>query len=88
MVVWRGAMPARPQVPTAEKIGKLIGDTIRRKRDALGLSQEDFAELSDQHRTYVGAIERGERNPTIHTLAQISAAFGQSPAEFLADAGL
>ena len=81
-------MPAKPEVPKPEKIGKLIGDTIRKKRNALGLSQEDFAELSDQHRTYVGAIERGERNPTIHTLAQIAAAFEQTASQFLKDAGL
>lgn len=81
-------MPAKPQVPTPDKIGQLIGDAVRRKRVALGVSQEDFAELADQHRTYVGAIERGERNPTVHTLAQVAAAFGQTPSEFLEEAGL
>jgi transcriptional regulator with XRE-family HTH domain len=81
-------MAAKPLVPSSEKIGKAIGDAVRRKREALGISQEDFAELSDQHRTYVGAIERGERNPTIHTIAQIAAAFEQTPSQLLKDAGL
>ena len=81
-------MPAKTEVPSPEKIGKLIGDAIRKKRGMLGVSQEDFAELADQHRTYVGAIERGERNPTIHTLAQIAAPFGQTASQFLKDAGL
>jgi transcriptional regulator with XRE-family HTH domain len=81
-------MPAKHNVQSSEKLGKLIGDALRKKRVAMGVSQEDFAELADQHRTYVGAVERGERNPTIHTLAQIAAAFGQSPSQFLKDAGL
>ncbi len=70
-------MPAKPEVPSPAKIGRILGDAVRKKRATLGISQEDFAELADQHRTYVGAIERGERNPTVHTLAQIAAAFGQ-----------
>jgi len=74
--------------PSAKKVGWLVGLALLRKRTRLGLSQEDFAELSDQHRTYIGAIERGERNPTIHTVAQIAAAFGQSSSQFLKDAGL
>jgi transcriptional regulator with XRE-family HTH domain len=81
-------MSAKPQIPAADKIGKLIGDAVRRKREELGLSQEDFAERADQHRTYVGAIERGERNPTLHTIAQIAGAFGLTPSQFLKDAGL
>jgi len=86
-------MPVKPnkpkvEVPSPQKIGRLVGEAMRCKRAILGVSQEDFAELSDQHRTYIGAIERGERNPTIHTLAQIAAAFDQTPAQFLKDAGL
>ena len=81
-------MPAKPHVPSPKKLGKLIGETVRRKREALGVSQEDFVELADQHRTYIGAIERGERNPTMHTLAEIAAAFRETPSAFLRDAGL
>jgi transcriptional regulator with XRE-family HTH domain len=47
------------------------------------LSQEQFAELCGLHRTYVGAIERGERNVTISTLEVIAKALNVSVPELL-----
>ena len=49
-----------------------IGFRIREKRQAMGLSQEDLGEKADLHRTYIGAIERGERNISILNLRQIA----------------
>ena len=50
-----------------------FAEVVRDQRDKRGLSQEDLAHDADLHRTYVGLIERGLRNPTIevgHALAQ------------------
>lgn len=49
-----------------------FGRKIREERERLGYSQESFAWKSGFHRTYIGAVERGEQNFTIETLIKIS----------------
>jgi len=49
-----------------------IGHNLRRHRETLGLSQEQFAELLGVHRTYMGAVERGERNMTLQTVERLA----------------
>lgn len=49
-----------------------IGKAIRRLRSAAGYSQEGFADACKLHRTYIGAIERGEKNLTTDTIERIS----------------
>ncbi len=51
-----------------------LGQAVRRFRTERGYSQEGFAALVGLHRTYVGGIERGERNPTIKTLRRMAKA--------------
>ena len=68
----------------ALKLGRIIANHRREK----GLSQEVFAELVNCHRTYVGIVERGERNITIYTLQEFSAALGLSSSDLLREAGL
>ena len=51
-----------------------LGITIRKRRLALGLSQERLAELIDCHRNYVGTVERGEQNITIDMLVRFAKA--------------
>ncbi len=48
-----------------------LGDVIRRFREERGWSQEDLGEYAGVHRTYVGGIERGERNPSFESLSRI-----------------
>ncbi|MBZ5637417.1 MAG: helix-turn-helix domain-containing protein [Acidobacteriia bacterium] len=49
-----------------------FGKRVRRLRKELGLSQEQFADRVGIHRTYIGGIERGERNPTLSTIYRIA----------------
>ena len=52
----------------------LIAKNIRKHRLRLDLSQEDLAERANLHRTYIGSVERGERNISIDNIERIAAA--------------
>lgn len=62
---------------------EILADNIRGYRKANGLSQEDFASECELHRTYVGAIERCERNVTLSTLEILAEKMGISAHELL-----
>ena len=51
-----------------------LGFRIRERRQAVGLTQDQLAEKCDLHRTYVGSVERGERNFSILNLRSIAKA--------------
>lgn len=53
-----------------------LGDKIRAERVRKGISQEQFGELAKVHRTYVGMIERGEKNITLQNLVKFAKALG------------
>ncbi len=55
-----------------DNIFKNIGSRIREERKKLGYSQDELADRSGLHTTYIGGIERGEKNPTVTTLQKIS----------------
>ena len=59
-------------------ISKILGKRIRNYRTAIGLSQEKLAELSGCHHTYIGQIERGEKNATIESIQKIASALNIS----------
>jgi transcriptional regulator with XRE-family HTH domain len=61
----------------------IVAANVKRLRLARKWSQEDCAEKCDLHRTYIGAVERGERNITLATLDTIAAAFGVSSVALL-----
>ncbi len=56
-----------------------IGRNLRAYRQARGLSQEAFAEALGVHRTYMGAVERGERNLTLRSVERIAARIDTDP---------
>jgi transcriptional regulator with XRE-family HTH domain len=53
-------------------INRQIGNRIRKLRKGKGLSQEDLGAKADLHYTYIGAVERGEKNCSIKTLEKIA----------------
>lgn len=66
-------------------IKKVFGLTIRRLRTDLGLSQEELAELTGLHRTYIGSVERGERNVSLENIVALSKGLKCKPYILLGD---
>jgi len=62
---------------------KVLADNLRHLRAARGLSQEALADLVGLHRTYVGSIERSERNVSLDNIEQIAKSLNIPPAELL-----
>ena len=60
------------------ELAKSIGQRIRNYRTSADLSQEKLAELSGCHPTYIGQLERGEKNATIESVERIASALGIS----------
>lgn len=60
---------------------KRLGQVIRTERKKLGFSQEAFADQCGLHRTYMGAVERGERNISLMNIIRISNALKIKPSE-------
>jgi transcriptional regulator with XRE-family HTH domain len=58
------------------EIRKTLAENVRALRSRLDISQEELADRCNLHRTYVGAIERAERNVTLSTLEVFSEALG------------
>lgn len=64
-------------------LAKILGANLRRWREARGLSQEGFAETIGYHRTYIGGLERGERNLTLRSLERIAEMLEVEPLSLL-----
>jgi len=62
---------------------RAFGSRLRALREAKGLSQEALAYECGLHRTYVGSIERGERNPGLENIVRLARALGVSSATLL-----
>lgn len=73
-------MPQRSQASVA------LGRAVRDFRRRVGMSQEELGFRSGMHRTYVGGIERGERNPSWINIVKIAQALAIEPAELVARA--
>jgi transcriptional regulator with XRE-family HTH domain len=69
--------------PSARRI---FAENLRKARLAKGLSQEDLAEVANLHRTYVGSVERAERNVSIDNMERLAAAVGVSLPSLLQEA--
>lgn len=58
---------------------RTVGNNIRDLRRARGVSQEELADEIGVHRTYMGGVERGERNLTLRSLERIAQRMGVDP---------
>jgi ribosome-binding protein aMBF1 (putative translation factor) len=65
-----------------------LGEAIRRLRKQKGFSQESFADACSLHRTYIGSIERGERNVSIENIIKIASTLKILPSDLLREAGM
>lgn len=65
-----------------EVLGR-FGDRVRAKRDELGISQEELAARADLDRTYIGGVERGERNVSLINIHRLARALGLAPRDLL-----
>jgi len=65
------------------ELQRALGRNLRAYRHARGLSQEAFADVLGFHRTYVGGLERGERNLTLKGLERIAARIEVDPRALL-----
>ncbi len=64
---------------------RTVGRNIRAHREALGESQEAFARSLHVHRTYLGGVERGERNLTLKSVERYAARMGVEPLKLLTE---
>ena len=67
----------------SDSLRATLAENIKAFRGEKGLSQEELAELCGLHRTYIGSVERQERNVTLSTLEVFSGALGVSVQELL-----
>jgi len=65
------------------ELQRTVGRNLRAYREARGISQEAFADVLGVHRTYMGGVERGERNLTLKSVERIAAKLNLEPVALL-----
>jgi transcriptional regulator with XRE-family HTH domain len=73
-------------VPRMRPLQVRLGNVVQRLRRAAGLSQEVLADRAHMHRTYIGAVERGEKNLSLTNLERIARTLGLRPSQLLGEA--
>ncbi len=64
---------------------RIVGRNVRAHREARGKSQEAFADSLSVHRTYLGGVERGERNLTLKSVERLAGLMGVEPLKLLTE---
>jgi transcriptional regulator with XRE-family HTH domain len=67
------------------RLQRVFASNVLALRNKLGLTQDELADRCGYHRTYIGSIERGERNATLATVEAFAAAFDVPPDSLLAE---
>jgi transcriptional regulator with XRE-family HTH domain len=75
-------------VRTLSPVHVAFGSAVRERRVERAVSQEQLADLAGIHRTYIGGVERGERNVSLANIVRIADALGVRASELLAEADL
>lgn len=70
-------------IDTAHQAAAQLGERIRERRKEQGLSQEKLAHRCDVHWTFLGQVERGQRNLRLHNLLKIASGLGVDPGELV-----
>lgn len=73
-------------MPKTITLRTIFATNLRQSRLGLGISQEELAHRAGLHRTYVGSVERGERNVSIDNIERLSSALDMAAATLLAEA--
>jgi transcriptional regulator with XRE-family HTH domain len=68
---------------SSDSLRTVLAKNIKTFRKEKGISQEELAELCGLHRTYIGSVERHERNVTLSTLEVLASTFGVTVPELL-----
>lgn len=68
---------------SSDSLRTVLAENIKNFRREKGVSQEELAELCGLHRTYIGSVERHERNVTLSTLEVLASTFGVTVPELL-----
>ncbi len=76
-------MPSKQLRKPSAALTRILAHNIVRLRRSKGLSQEELADVCGLHRTYVGSVERGERNVTLSTLEVFAGSLGVSVTDLL-----
>ena len=66
-----------------KKFLRRLGERVRRRREARGLTQQQLGDHCRLHRTFIGSVERGERNVSVLNLRRIAQVLHVRPAELL-----
>ena len=74
-------------MPKGISLRDVLAANLRRLRAAKGLSQESLAYLAGLHRTYIGSIERSERNVSIDNIERLARALGVEANELITNGG-
>ena len=69
--------------PLRKPFLRAFGARVRQRRLDLGLTQEALADRAGLHRTYVGMVERGDRNPTLGNILRLAAVLEMDPGELV-----
>jgi len=62
-----------------------FGNKVRKERNKIGLSQEGLASKAGVHRTYIGMIERGEKNITLENIEKVAKALNLKLSDLFSD---
>ncbi len=83
----KAARAAQDELLLSLDVNKKLGTRVRQLRTERRWSQEELADRAQLHRTYIGGIERGERNVSLHNIVRIATALGVPPWALLFDIG-